>query len=457
MKNSKKTKKLNFSFVQIFVLVTLIFSLVLNVSSVKALDSAPKDNNVTLYFFWGDGCPHCAHEKSFLEELQQRYPELEVKSYEVWHNSENAKFFSDMAKAFGTTAMGVPTTFLDDKVWVGYSDYMGEEIEEKVKYCIEHGCIDPIQKLGNPSSSEISESKETTSTKAEDNAISEDNAITIPILGKLDTSKTPLIVLTIILAGLDSFNPCAFFVLFFLLSMLIYSRSRKRMFLIGGTFVFFSAFIYFLFIAAWLNLFLIIGNLAFITIIAGIVALIVAVINIKDFFFFEKGISLVIPEKAKPKLFERMRNLLKATSLSSMIFGTIVLSIAANTYELLCTAGFPMVFTRILTLHNLPTFQYYFYLLLYCLIYVVPLIAIVIIFAMTLGAKKLTEWQGQVLKLISGMMMLCLGLVLIINPSLMNNIFTSIAILATALAIAGIIIFITKKVKKYKEAKEGNN
>jgi thiol-disulfide isomerase/thioredoxin len=540
----------------------IFFSLVLSISSVSALDKALEGNKVTIYLFWGEGCPHCADEKPFLDSLQQRYPELEVKSYETWYNPENAKLFSDMAKAFGTTAMGVPTTFLDDKVWVGYADYMGKEIEDKVKYCIEQSCTNPLQKLENPSVAEISESQETVShleaicihiflhgecpqcdavspyldslaekynidlTKHDvsipeekelydkfketyslidggfpalfignrfllgETAIKQNieqeiiscsekgcicpaekiqgltpyppqpkditpekqGVINIPIFGEIDTAKLSLPFLTIILAGVDSFNPCAFFVLFFLLSMLIYAKSRKRMLLIGGTFVFFSALIYFLFMAAWLNLFLLIGQLMIITAIAGIVALIVAAINIKDFFFFEKGISLVIPEKAKPKLFERMRNLLKASSIPSMMLGTIILAIAANSYELLCTAGFPMVFTRVLTLNSLSMAQYYSYLAFYNIIYVIPLMSIVLIFVVSLGAKKLTEWQGQVLKLVSGMMMLCLGLVLLIKPALMNNMLVSLGLVAIALTSAGIIILITKKIKKREES-----
>jgi hypothetical protein len=217
------------------------------------------------------------------------------------------------------------------------------------------------------------------------------------------------------------------------------------MFLIGGVFVFFSGFIYFLFMAAWLNLFLLLGHLVIITRIAGAIALIIAVINIKDFFFFQKGISLSISEKAKPKLFERMRNLLKSPSSASMITGTIVLAVAANTYELLCTAGFPMVFTRVLTLNNLSTLQYYLYLILYNIVYVIPLIAIVLIFTVTLGTKKLTEWQGRILKLVSGLMMFLLGLILVIKPALLNNVFIAVGVLVISLILAGIIIVLTKK------------
>ncbi len=413
----------------------LLIILLLTTAYAEIPDS---DNRVKVYFFWGQGCPHCEKEKLFLEKLMQKYPQLKVESYEVWHNQGNARFFALMSKAYGIKAMSVPTTFIGDfEPIVGYrtDEVTGRKIEEKTKYCIEHGCIDPIRVLEIP-------------TKKEKVYEEEVKTITLPLLGEIDPSKMALPVLTIILAGLDSFNPCAFFVLFMLLSILVYARSRKRMFLIGGIFVFFSGFIYFIFMSAWLNIFLHTGKVKIITILAGMIALIIAVINIKDFFLFEKGFSLVIPEKAKPKLFERMRNLLKATSLPSMIIGAIVLAIAANTYELLCTVGFPMVFTRVLTLNSLPPFKNYLYLIFYNVIYVIPLSVVVLVFSITLGSKKLTEWQGQVLKLISGLMMLGMGSVLLINPSLFNNLFVSIGLLLVVLVTAGTIILVVKRTRK---------
>ena len=419
----------------LFLIITLTIFLLVTFQA----ETIAAGNSVELYFFWGYGCPHCENEKVFLEKLQQKYPQLVVNSYEVWRNRGNALFFSQMAEAYGTKATAVPMTFIGNfEPIVGYSDdkVTGKKIEEKVKYCIEHECVDPLTVLEKP------ERKETVHDKEES------RTITLPVFGKLDSSKVILPVLTLILAGLDSFNPCAFFVLFLLLSILVYARSRKRMLLIGGTFVFFSGFIYFLFMSAWLNLFLYAGELKIITKIAGFISLVIAGINIKDFFIFKKGISLSVPEKAKPKLFERMRNLLKATSLPSMMIGAIVLAIAANTYELLCTVGFPIVFTRILTLNHLMPLEYYLYLIFYNMIYVIPLGVVVLVFAITLGSKKLTEWQGQILKLVSGLMMLGLGGILLIDPDLFNNLLVSIGLLLIALITSGIIILITKILRK---------
>ncbi|HYQ47550.1 MAG TPA: hypothetical protein VEP69_00665, partial [Thermodesulfovibrionales bacterium] len=339
---------------------------------------------IKMYFFWGNGCPHCEREKSFLAGLKQQHPELVIESYEVWQNRANAGFLSRMTKNAGIRSTGVPVTFVGSKIFVGFSEREEVAISSAVDDCLLQPCIDPIVWLDHPVEQEVQKS------------------IDLPLIGKVDPVRVSLPLMTIVLGGLDSFNPCAFFVLFFLLSLLVHARSRPRMLIIGCTFIFFSGLIYFLFMAAWLNLFLLTGNLRAITLTAGVVALAVALINIKDFFLFRKGISLSIPDTAKPKLYQRMRGLLASTSLMSMLAGTAVLAVAANTYELLCTAGFPMVFTRILTLHSLPGPTYYFYLALYNIVYIIPLAAIVITFTVTLGARKLTEWEGRKLKLLSG-------------------------------------------------------
>ena len=243
-----------------------------------------------------------------------------------------------------------------------------------------------------------------------------------------------------ILGALDSFNPCAFFVLFSLLGILVHARSRGRMLFIGGVFVLFSGLVYFVFMAAWLNVFLYIGEMQVITTAAGVVALCVAGINIKDFFLFKRGISLTIPESKKPGLFARMRGLLHETSLPAMFLGTVVLALAANTYELLCTAGFPLVFTRILTLSNLRPLEYY--LLPGAVqrgVHPAARRGRRAVFP-DAGPRKLSEAQGRVMKLVSGLMMLGLGSVVLVDPGLFSNVLVGVGLLAFALLAAWAIV-----------------
>ena len=380
----------------------------------------------TLYFFWGEGCPHCVAAKPFLAELQRKYPEVIISDYEVYNNQKNLDYLRDMAQLHGVEPKGVPIFFFGKKIFEGFNENIANEIEVTVSTGVKKGdkkdlVPDKQRKWENTES------------------------ITIPLLEKTDVQALSLPLFTVIIAGLDSFNPCAFFVLFTLLSLLVHAHSRTRLVLIGGIFVFFSGCLYFLFMATWLNFYFIIGHLAAVTYIAGVLALIISLINVKDYFFFKKGFSLSISDASKPKLLERMRGLLRTESLPSVLTGSIVLAIAANSYELLCTAGFPMVYTRVLTLNSLSTTKYYAYLALYNLVYVLPLVIIVAVFVVTLGSRKLTEWQGRVLKLLSGLMMFCLALVLIINPSLLQNASFSILLLVgTAVMTTGIVL-VTKK------------
>ena len=273
-----------------------------------------------------------------------------------------------------------------------------------------------------------------------------DSTLQLPFIGSVEADSNSLLMFTLIIAGMDSFNPCAFFVLMFLLSLMVHARSRTRMLLIGSTFVGISALIYFMFMAAWLNLFMMIGAIPVITLIAGMAAIIIGIINAKDYFFFRQGPSFTIPESAKPTLYRRMRELLKANNIATMLLGTAALAVAANSYELLCTAGFPMVYTRLLTLNELSSLQHYGYLVLYNIIYVIPLMIIVMVFSFTLGAYKLSEQQGRFLKLLSGLMMLGLGLIMLFAPNLLvTAIWPGFTLLVAALVVAASIHWLSNK------------
>jgi len=198
--------------------------------------------------------------------------------------------------------------------------------------------------------------------------------------------------------------------------------------------------------AAWLNVFLLIGELRVVTLVAGLIAVGLAAINIKDYFWFQSGgPSLSIPESKKPGMYQRMRNLVAAKSVWAMLAGTAVLAIAVNSYELLCTAGLPMVYTRILTLREADTFVYYMYLLLYNIIYVIPLLIIVMLFVMKFGSRKLGEAEGRLLKLMSGMMMLGLGGLMLLAPTALNNAGVAIGLLFAAIVVTWITHRISRK------------
>jgi hypothetical protein len=276
----------------------------------------------------------------------------------------------------------------------------------------------------------------------------DETTIDIPFVGRINTSSLSLPVLTVVLGCLDSFNPCSFFILLFLLNLLIYVRSRKRMLLVGGIFIFFSGFFYFLFMFVLFNSLLVLSSyIGFISVSAGIVALSIGFINIKD-FFFQKGPSLSIPEHKKPSIYKKMRNLVKTTHFPALIGGTVFLAVTVNFYELLCTLGFPLVFTNRLTFYSLSYVEYYAYIFLYNVVYVIPLAILLLIFIFTLGRMKLSEWQGQKLKLLSGIMVSTFGVLFITNYKLLENVITPLVLLLFSIAATLFISFVWKKTKK---------
>ena len=397
-----------------------------------AADGTP---TVRLWYFFSPTCPHCQAAKPFLDEMAARKPWLEIKRYVVKDNRANAKFYFETAKSLGVEALSVPGFIWCRQVLIGFDSAgtTGAEIEKALDACHAARLANPDGPAA-PAAAGSGASGGTTALEGE-----AATKVNLPFVGSVDAQAFSLPLLTLVLAGMDAFNPCAFFVLLFLLSLLVHAKSRARMLIIGGTFVLFSGIVYFVFMAAWLNVFLIAGELRLITFIAGLIALAVAALNIKDYFWFKTGPSLSIPESAKPGLFKRMREVVTSGSMGPMLASTVLLAIVANSYELLCTAGFPMVYTRALTLANLESWQHYAWLAVYNVIYVLPLLAIVLVFTKTMGARKLTESEGRILKLVSGFMMLGFGLVLLFAPNLLTNTLASILVLSLAVAASLVI------------------
>jgi uncharacterized membrane protein len=218
------------------------------------------------------------------------------------------------------------------------------------------------------------------------------------------------------------------------------------MMLIGGVFIFFSGFLYALFMFALAEVFVLTrDHVVPVTIVAGGLALFLGIANIKDFFFFKKGISLSIPEDKKPKIYKQMRKLIKTPQISSVLIGTIVLAAMVNFYELLCTLGLPMVFTK--QLANLSIFEQGTYIFFYNVVYVIPLIIIVLIFVITLGKRKLSQWHGQIMKLETGIMLSSFGIIFLIDHKILENVATPILLLLASLALTALISWIWKKAK----------
>jgi hypothetical protein len=170
---------------------------------------------------------------------------------------------------------------------------------------------------------------------------------------------------------------------------------------------------YFIFMAAWLNLFLLIGMSRAVTLIVAAIAILAGLINLKDVVAFGRGFSLSIPASARPGIYHRMRALLHAPTMTAAIVGAAVLAILVQVVEFMCTSGFPALFTRILTLRQLDTASYYGYLLLYNAAYMLADIIVLSIGVTLLSRHRLNKNEGRVLKLLAGLVMIGLGIYLL--------------------------------------------
>jgi glutaredoxin len=334
------------------------------------------------------GCPHCVEAKHFLEELTGERPGLAIVEHDITRDSQTLERLRELSLAAGVATPGVPTFVIGEAVVVGFDP---ATTPARVRSLLDAGGAGE-----RPVAS---------------------NVVDVPLIGWVDVDRVGLPLFTVIVGLIDGFNPCATWVLLFLLAMLVNLKDRSRMALIAGTFVVVSGVVYFAFMAAWLTFFMVIGVSRPVSIVLALVALFVGAVNIKDFFAMGRGLSLSIPQSAKPGFYRRVRNVLQAENLTGAMIGIVTLAFLVNLVEVLCTAGLPALYTAILTNQDLPPWKHHAYLGLYIAAYMLDDAILVTIGVVTLSKRKLQERGGRWLKLLSGLIVFALGLLLLAFPA----------------------------------------
>lgn len=404
-----------------------------------ALAQTPSPYYADIYFFWGDGCPHCAQAKPFLEGLAQRFPQVRVHSYEVWYNQTNQNLLAQMAKAYNFEPKYVPTIFIGDLHWEGYSSTISQEIEKAVAACLAAGCrnagagvipgMEPNAPTTTPSNSSPAQPDSET-----------DQTIEIPLIGKVNLGQQSLLASTLLIAFVDGVNPCSVWVLTMLLAITLHTGSRKKVLLIGLVFLTVTAAVYALFIAGLFTLLTVVRFTGWVQVVVALVALVFGLINIKDYFWYKKGVSLTIADEQKPGLLKRMRALLDGSqSFWGLLGATVLLAGGVSLVEFSCTAGFPVIWTNLLSTQGVEPLTFVLLLLIYLIIYQFDELVIFFAAVFTLRATRLEEKHGRLLKLVGGVLMLTLAVVMIANPTLMSSLSNSLWIFMIA---AGVILLV---------------
>jgi glutaredoxin len=440
MNNKKKT------FIAILIIILGVF--ILNQTSKVSADALPanqgkllqEQNTVSIYFFWGDGCPHCAVAKPYLQSLGDNNSLIEVFSFEVYNVPENLVIFEAMTKAYGFEPRAVPTIFIGDKYWEGFSDIIQNEIQQEVDRCLVEGCEDRGKDILAPTSAiDETEILEATPSTVE----SESEIVKLPLFGEIDLSSKSLFLSTLLIAFVDGFNPCSIWILSMLLALTLHTGSRKKVLFIGLIFISVTAAIYGLFITGLFTVFKVISFVWWIQLLVALVALFFALVNIKDYFWYKEGVSFTISDKQKPGIFQRMRKLMDASqSYWGLAGGTILMAAGVSLVEFSCTAGFPVLWTNLLVSQDVSGWLFVLLLLVYLIIYQLDELGIFLIAVFSMKASKMEEKHGRILKLIGGVLMLCLAGVMLINPSLMNDIGSTLIIFGVAFLVTLVILFV---------------
>jgi glutaredoxin len=370
--------------------------------TVPTADSDPR----RIEAFVREGCPHCEKAEEFLARLQLEQPGLAVIVRDVQKEPEALERLKELAQKSRAGTVRVPAVFVRGQLIVGYTAEAGTD--RLIRSALAGDRTDAA-----PGAAGTCEAEESLACPQGPAVGAEEFSVTL--FGRtLALSDVGLPAFTLAMGLLDGFNPCSMWVLLLMISLLAPLNDRKRMVAIAGTFVVVEGVAYFVFMAAWLNLFLLIGVSRASQLVVAAIAIIAGLINLKDVVAFGRGISLSIPQSAKPGIYNRMRALLHAPSMTAAIIGSAVLAVLVQVVEFMCTSGFPALFTRILTLRELPTASYYGYMLLYNAAYMIDDIVVLSIGVVLLSRHRLQEREGRALKLISGLVMVGLGIYLIL-------------------------------------------
>jgi glutaredoxin len=348
-----------------------------------AASGARAEEPPSIEVFTRPGCPHCARADAFLDALAERRP-LRVLRHDVSRDAAALERLVELTRAAGLPP-GVPAFRVGEQVRVGFRDAesSGRELEVLL-----YGGAAP----------------------------SPDDAIDAPLVGRLRASELGLPLFSVAVGLVDGFNPCAMWVLLFLLSLLAHLRSRRRMLLVGGVFVAVSGLVYYTFLAAWLGLFLWIGLARPVQVGLGGLAVAMGSLHVKDALWPGRGPSLHIPATARPRIYARVRRILAAEDLGAALLAVAALALFVNLVELLCSAGLPALYTRVLSLHPLPAWSYHAHLALYVVAYVFDDLLMLALAVSVLGARRLSPRGVRALDALSGSLLIGLGLLLALRP-----------------------------------------
>ena len=345
-----------------------------------------EDNKINLYLFYGKECPHCEEERKWLEVIKEDYKDyLNVYEFEVWHDEDNKELMKKVGEEFGYDVKSVPFNIIGDYYSTGYSEATGSRLESKIK--------EYAELKNNP------------------------NEVKIPILGHINMKLVSIPLVAVILGFIDGFNPCAMWILLFLINMLFGMKDIRKRWILGFTFLFVSALVYFLSMLG-INFVLGVATIKWMKIAIAIFILVAGIFNLRKYFKIRKEEAgcTVVDDKKRKKIITRMKKIINSKSFILSLVGIIILAASVNLIELACSLGFPLIFTEILTINNVEGITRIIYLLIYIFFYMIDDMVVFTISMIAVEATGITNKYNKLCTLISAIIMILMGILLIFKP-----------------------------------------
>ena len=386
---------------KIIVFLLMIFLLPISVNA---------NEDVNIYIFHQYSCKHCQSAIKYFNELTSKDKNLHLYEYELLQekNAYNRNLYNDICKLMAINISSVPLIIIGNDYFIGFSDSKKENLLDTIKFYKENDYADLVgQKIGivDSDNKPIIHYDEKNNYKID------------TIFGRINLKDLSLPIITIIIGLVDGFNPCAMWILLFLITMLFNMKDKKKMWILGLTFIGTSGFVYFLFMMAWLNVNSFINSIHTLQIIIGIFALIFGGVNIYHYFKERKEDGCVVIKKEKRKfVFGNIKKIVQSKSFIISILGIIILAVIVNLIELLCSLGLPIMYTEILSLNNLGNNAYIRYILLYILFFMLDDIIVFVISMITLKSTAISTKYNKYSHLIGGIIMLLIGILMIFKP-----------------------------------------
>ena len=339
-----------------------------------------------LVYFYDEGCPHCVRIEPLLEEMEETYPELEVKEYSV-RDPESLDLLDQLLAAHGIEGLGwsVPVIFIGEVAFVGGTLYRpGQDPQRLAGRAEEMALEQAIQEA-------VAADAPSPLTK-----------VRAPGTGLAERLTIPALVLA---AAADSVNPCAFAVLVLLLGTLLVAGKKGKVLLAGLAFI--SA-IYISYFLMGIGIFTAIqaaGVQRPFILSVSILAILLGLWNMKDYFAYGKWFTIEVPQRWRP-IVKRL------TSSVVSVPGAFVVGVLDSLFLLPCSSG-PYIAILALLSKTTTRSTGILYLLFYNLIFILPLLIITLgVYLGFTTPARAERWRSQrlgKLHLVSGAVMFLLG------------------------------------------------